>query len=156
MQNQSSRSYATATSDATGDDVVCYELMKSIFRSKRTPIISKHVMALLITPTPDMTATWCPHAAIVRELQRLPRGEIPVKPVVSSNRDLLIWVKRNEPYGARIDMRSGLLYLEHMALLAIARTTARQRGRIRFLNRAITGTSVWLMFESRLPVQLGL
>lgn len=123
MQNQSSRSYATATSDATGDDVVCYELMKSIARSKRTPIISKHVMALLITPTPDMTATWCPHAAIVRELQRLPRGEMPVKPVVSSNRDLLIWVKRNEPYGARIDMRSGLLYLEHMALLAIARTT---------------------------------
>lgn len=108
--------------DATADDIICMELMKAIMDSSLTPIISKHVMALLITPTPDMAATWCPHAAIVRELQRLPNAEMPVKPRVTSRAALSAWVNRNAAYGVRLDIRAELLYLEHHALLAIART----------------------------------
>lgn len=61
--------------------------------------------------------------AIVRELQRLPKGEMPVQPNVTSRAELLRWVAKNEPYGARLDKRSGILYMEHHALLSIARTT---------------------------------
>ena len=118
--------FAKPTPDTTPDEMLCYELLHLIHAQGQPTLVARHVRALLITPTPDMDAVWCPHAAIIRELDASPdkAAHVKIKASRLSNLTALdAWLDRyGQACNARIDRATGRLYLGYDALLVIAHT----------------------------------
>ena len=112
--------------DTTPDEVLCYELLHLIHTYGQPALVARHVRALLITPTPDMDAVWCPHAAIIRELDASPDKTAYVKIKASRLSNLTAldaWLDRyGHACNARIDRATRRLHLGYDALLVIAHT----------------------------------
>lgn len=118
--------FAKPTPDTTPDEMLCYELLHLIHTYGQPALVARHVRALLITPTPDMDAVWCPHAAIIRELDASPdkAAHVKIKASRLSNLTALdAWLDRyGQACNARIERATGRLYLGYDALLIIAHT----------------------------------
>ena len=120
------RLFSKTTYDATPDEVLCYTLIRLIGNEGHPALVARHAHALLITPTPDMDAMWCPHAAIIRELDASPDKTARVKIKASKLPSLSAldsWLDRyGQACNARIDRATGYLHLGYDALLVIAHT----------------------------------